>query len=462
MANAILAVIIGTLIIILETLRVRRLIYMDFLRLFSFAFVMVYVYVPVVMNGLGVEGDERSFWFSFIPYSDPTWSVPAQIVALMFYLSTRLGFELAKRAVMIKRLAITVEKAITRIPPGLWFLVALSLSTFSALSLILYVQRRGADILYLIEVSGQLRVGRNVAGVEDTSFTFLTLAMYSITSSFVILGLLQRELAKRRLAFALVLSCIFLLNVGITLVVLIMRAGRLHILNFLLVLLFVLTYKGSRMRRLVVVSGSFLLAILTTLTGKSLLGISHAAPVVSGWEGLFGDIARELAFPYLSLVHAVVSVNAADYRWFIDAPLAVLYVVGVPLSVILTGAPLELPLSVAKVNTVGILGTTALGEIPVDLVTCGYYSGGVVGVLMSALIFGAMLAFLEAAFPAKQGVMGVLRWAWIIFASTVGFLYADPVNVFRDGQYLIVPTMLVVVLGMLLPRFQRGEARHLG
>jgi hypothetical protein len=139
---------------------------------------------------------------------------------------------------------------------------------------------------------------------------------------------------------------------------------------------------------------------------------------------------------------------------FLDIPLAIIYMVGVPLYRVFAGIPpQDLPLSVAKVNTVSIIGTIGQGEIPVDLVTLGYFNAGVMGVIITAVFYGLLIGWMDLAFRAgRNSVIYTLRIAWIVFMATVGLIYADPVNVFRDGLYLILPTSIVIMLTLLAPR----------
>lgn len=245
------------------------------------------------------------------------------------------------------------------------------------------------------------------------------------------------------------------------LVILWMRAGRLHLLNFVIALgLIQLRQSKSQLLKLVLGLTGVGAIVALVLYGKYLLGVSGSIPDLSKGLDAWSLVALELAFPYLSLVNAMYSQPA--YRWFMDVPLAFVYTFGVPLYVLATGsAPQGLPVSVAKVNTFNILGTADLGEIPVDLVTFGFFSAGPLGVVVASLVFGFSVAFMERALPIQaSGVVGVLRIAWIIFLSTVGLLYADPVNVLRDGLYLIGPTFVTFLVAAFSGKAQgRGNRR---
>lgn len=442
--------ILGAYIIFSEFVRVPRLFYLDFLRAASAVFFLAYVFVPLSLYLLDVDSGERFYWVEWVDYRNAATAIPAQVTALISYLLIRFGFYVGYRASLVKKFASALANSIFAVPFRIWFWLATALSVLSVASLLMYSRRRGAGLEYLLLTAGQVRVGQYVPGIEEASFTFLTFSMIAIFASLIYLGLLQGSGGKRlrpgrlailRLAFGATLMLAF--------VVLWLRAGRLHLLNYLLVL----GLQGMRGRRLLLKAlgvVTVFLGVLLLYAGKYVLGVAQSIDAPMGIGSLVSFLALELAFPYLSLVNNL-STDVA-YRWFADFPLSVVYTVGVPFYVLIVGSsPGNLPASIAKVNTVSILGTANLGEIPVDLVSLGYLSAGVFGVAVVSVLFGGALAFLERAFPKTAlGVPGVLRTAWIMFSATVCVLYSDPVNVLRDGLYIVAPTIMVPVIDLVL------------
>lgn len=464
--NLIPAIFLGFAILFAEISRVRKLVYIDFLRGVSLSFFVIFVLVPIVIHGIGVEVDQRFYWLSWINYDEGSLSIPAQLTALIGYFSIRFGFTLGWRLSSAARLANKVAISLRRLPARVWLLLALGLALFSLVSLVLYSLRRGAGIMLLLQTAGQIRVGQYVAGIEEASFTFLTYAMQGITATFILLGLLKQSKPGRFWQWRfLLLVLIFSFTAVLSVIVLWMRAGRLHLLNFFLVIMLVmLVWFQSKwgLFRFAASVAVIALVVVITVFGKYLLGVAQSPYIPeAGFVGFVSLLSAELAFPYLSLINAIDI--SEPYRWFLDIPLAFVYVFGVPLYVLVTGSgPQDLPLSVAKVNTLNILGTTELGEIPVDLVTFGYLSFGISGVVIICFLFGVWISFIERVFPpGAGGVLEVLRVAWIVFISTVGVIYADPVNVLRDGLYVIMPTFVAVWLAVFSPQRKTSEVLEL-
>ncbi|MGB9899172.1 hypothetical protein, partial [Thermanaerothrix sp.] len=310
-----------------------------------------------------------------------------------------------------------------------------------------YVMRRGGSVSLMLQYSGQIRVNQLPSGVEETSFTFLTYAMLGITSALILVGLRQKSLF---------LSVLALLFIGESGLVLWMRAGRLHLINFVLVLCLIYFSKKPRWFQLVGVFMALGALWLIFYYGKYLTRVTFVLDTPNDLMGHLQLVASEMAFPYLSLANVIE--NGATWRLFMDIPLGLLYVFVNPAVRVFSGSPLDLVPSVAKVNTESLIGTAFWGEIPVDIVTFGYYNGGPIGVVVTCFLWGVLISWFERALP--EGVTGVtsaLRFAFIVFLSTVGTVYSDPVNVLRDGLYLVVPFLTLFGLMWLQPQRARGK-----
>lgn len=454
--------ILGAYIIFSELTRVPRLFYLDFLRGTSVVFFLVYVIVPMSIYLLDIDTHERFYWVEWVDYRDVAVATLAQALALSSYILIRFGFYVGYRVYLVKNLANAMASSIMAVPRRAWFWLAAGLGALSLGFLLMYSWRRGAGLGYLLITAGQVRVGQYVPGVEEASFTFLTFSMIGIFSSLVYLGLLHRIDGQRSGSWGLhFLRLAFGATLLLSLAVLWMRAGRLHLINYLLVLGLQGMRGKSLLPKILGVAGAFL-GLLLFYFGKYVLGVAQSFDSPQGLGDLVSLLSLEFSFPYLSLVNALS--GQVLYRYFIDIPIAVIYVIGVPFYVLITGSPpTDLPSSVAKANTIDILGTADLGEIPVDLVSFGYRSAGVFGVILVSFLFGGMLAFLERTFPKTAvGVPGVLRTAWIIFCATVCLLYADPVNVLRDGLYMLGPTLLAFGVALVLRSRRASVARKRG
>lgn len=457
--SIVIALIFAGYIIFGEYLRVRRLFYLDSLRMTSITFFLAYIYVPLLFFTGGVELNERFYWVDWIDYDDNALSSLALLIAVLGYVSIRAGFMLGKSSPLVRRIAALSAFYLRTYSFSAWLVVGVATIALSFILFMLYVMRRGSSVPALLQAAGQLRVGEYVPGIEDASFTFLTYATVGISGFFILLGLFSEckgasakrkgdRCGRRSLWFLGVLvATSFVLSV----VILWMRAGRLHLMNFfLVVLIFALGQIASKSGKFLVMVSAVAISGVIFAYGKVFFGVAEQVEV--SFLSIPSLVALEVSFPFLSLVSALHS--EIEYRWFIDVILSLVYFFVVPVCVIITGTPCgSLPVSVAKVNTLQILGTTDLGEIPVDLVTFGYFSGGVLGVVVTGMGFGFILAAFERLFSENRSAVSVVfRYAWMVFLSTVGLLYSDPVNVVRDGLYLWVPSLAVLTVGFLVAK----------
>jgi hypothetical protein len=128
-----------------------------------------------------------------------------------------------------------------------------------------------------------------------------------------------------------------------------------------------------------------------------------------------------------------------ELRWFYDLPLAVAYLV-----------PKRL-LGLSLDPNITVLSSTSLGAtagVPVDLVSFGYYSAGLVGAMVVVFGFGCILAIFEVLARRSQDRLGAtLRAAWLMFLP-FRLVYGDPVLYIIPGFWLIVTTGLVVLPGI--------------
>lgn len=444
--SVVLAIVICLLILLSELKRVKKVFYVDFLRAASISFLIIYGIAPFTIHTLGLPSSSRFFWMHWVNYNDPWASVPALLIAIIGYVSIRVGWTIGHGLPFVSASAGNIGRCLKRISNNLWLLIAITLLFVALISFLLYSARREADVLTLLRYGGALRTYQSVPGVAEASFTFLTYAMQGITASFILLGLAR--CAKKSVIYWAVLC----FSLALSLTVLVIRAGRLHLMNFGIVLaIIILQNRSSLLRSVGVVIGIGVIVVIP-IAGKYLLGVAPNWDKPQNLLEFLTLMAGETGFPYLSLINTLNSLT--DYRIFSDVPLAIIYTVGVPLYRVFAGIPpSDLPLSVAKVNTLSLIGTTAWGEIPVDLVTFGYFNAGVIGVVITAFLYGLLIKWMEQVFRAdRNSVIYNLRVAWIVFMATVGLVYADPVNVFRDGLYLIFPTFIVIMLSLLAPR----------
>ncbi|KWV50627.1 hypothetical protein AS156_01375 [Bradyrhizobium macuxiense] len=133
------------------------------------------------------------------------------------------------------------------------------------------------------------------------------------------------------------------------------------------------------------------------------------------------SLGLEFAFPIVNVLTTVQKVpGTVGYRWFADLVLPFLQLVPKRL------VPLRdhLPPKLVELNTRFQVGDVEWG-IPVDLVSFGWYSLGVVGVVLTSFGFGWVAKNLEGVLPSSTYGDWVFRFSWLVILAAL-VMYGDP------------------------------------
>ncbi|HHW02475.1 MAG TPA: oligosaccharide repeat unit polymerase [Thermoanaerobacterales bacterium] len=437
---------LGLIIIVFETWRWKKIKFIDFLRGFNIIYFIIYFLVPtyIILSDFIISSLPQSFtWIFSIKYKDPYWTFLASIIAIIGYVCTIISYYLG--FAIFKSIGDKINSQLNKVKNSDWLLLSIVILFLGSLSLELYILKRSAPIYELIKYAGLLRSGHKVAGINETSFTFLTFSSIVTFSSYIFLGLIfdNSSTFKKRLFYFFG----FGVSAVISLLMLILKAGRLHIINYLLVILLTLySSVKNRIFKVFFIVLSLLIIILIFLYGKYLLRIRFEEPSYNSLHNIISNVFVEFSFPYLSLINLIYSIpTKASYRYFLDLPIGILRIIMSLISKIL-GIKLDFPLTISQQNTLIILGTER-GGIPVDILGAGYFSASIFGVIFIMSCFGMVLAFFERIFNnIIHPVVKTLKIVWILYFSTMVVLYADPAILFWDGVYVLFPTMVFLII----------------
>ncbi len=269
--------------------------------------------------------------------------------------------------------------------------------------------------------------------------------LYAVRSRAHVLGLRRRW----TVTFVAFLAGSFL--------ILFHQAGRFTLAMFLLTFPLAKVVRVGRLRlRWVLVVGAITFVFL--LFGKQLFQATTSQDRLAERVERYGHESAQrrsvgdagFAFPSVVLANTSLEVpDVVEFRWFYDFPLAIEYLVPQRL------LGVEHPLTVSMINSTRF---PAFGAIPVDLVSFGFYSAWVPGVLVVLAAFGALLAHLERLLPAGPDPFDcVRRAAWIIFACS-RVMYGDPQLVQTGGLHLIAMEILLLSTRILAERRNHPRA----
>jgi len=441
-----LSVVLGLLIVGVEGLRPPPKGHIDFLRATSAVYFICFVVLPLYLqidHLQTLRGGEWS-WLLKRPFDDPAFAY-AIALALVGYGCIILGFYLGSGFRSGKRGG-QAENPGTRMvwrSPEL-VLVGGLLGLAGLICLVVYTKSIGG----LGPLILQAALFRSATPPVVTPFAFLkTLAPMVIAGTFLIHSVRARNRLEGQAPRYGVAFYTFLVA---SLLVLFHQAGRFPLAAFLLTFPLAQVIRTGRVRAAVVAGGSaVILAIL--LFGKQLFQAALTGTAVSDQWALVGQnvlapvrlLMVEFAFPVATLANATVEVPAViPFRWFFDVPLALVYLIPQRL----LGVVHDPTVSMVNTGRFAILG----GVVPVDLVSFGYFSAGILGVVMVLVAFGGVLAWLGRLLPAtKDPVDCVLRAAWILFVA-LRVMYGDPQLIWPGGLHLLIMAALLMAVRILV------------
>src|SRR5690606_27710246 len=177
-------------------------------------------------------------------------------------------------------------------------------------------------------------------------------------------------------------------------ITLVHRAARIPLLAFLLTVPLAGALRRRRFPVATAVAGGVLF-VAFVLFGKQVFGGGGAtAAIEARWDGFerstgfaLKSVLIEFAFPFASAGNIIETVPAVSpYRYFMDWVIAPLYLVPQRLTGV---AP---PPMVSAIHTEQMNGS---GTLPADIVTLGYFSLGLPGVLVTGVFFGLLLGLVD-------------------------------------------------------------------
>lgn len=270
-----------------------------------------------------------------------------------------------------------------------------------------------------------------------TKWSFLkNIAVLVIPSSyfFFALSYSKKSVISRRISQ--VFFCAFCLA---SLIILFHRSGRLQLAAYCIIFPMVKQIERKKISPFFLFIAVFCLFIFV-LFGKEIFhflivpdSISNKLAQFSSLMDLFINFFIEFTFPFVVLANTIENVpHIIGFRWFCDFPLGILH--------ILPSRLLDLQLS----DTVTMVNVAQLNApIPVDLISFGYYSLGVPGVIIICVLFGRLLRAFEILLPLNvHKIFVIFRCAWMIFFIFV-IMYAGPYNVIKSGLGLFVGTAIL-------------------
>lgn len=439
------AVILGLIIVVIEVVRPKNHRLMDFFGFLSLLYFLVFVVCPIMVDYYSHTGlaDSGFGWLKFHTL-EPISLVYGEIYALAGYLLLFFGYSGSGAIVSSicnglsrARTVSDIDTSRTYSQKSL-FICGTLLGLVGGASLLIYARELGGFI-ELIRLAGPMRSDNPPV---ITPYAFLKNISPLLLSSSFFYYALWKDFKKHHRTW---LYCsLFFVTFLLSLVQLFHMAGRLGFVSYLITFPLVsMMIRGHlKIRPLIFGLG---LAVFVILFGKQFAHIIIDPEAVSRKIVLLGSenfsvlvsILSEFAFPLASIANTVCFAVPYEvpYHLFVDFPLAIAYLI--PKRIFHVNLPETADsFNFAQFN----------GPMPIDLISFGYYSGGVIGVVLLLLLFGATLRMADRLFSGRnETIIEVFRVAWMLF---LGFriMYGGPVISLKIGFYLVIGTALLLLV----------------
>jgi len=440
----VVALLLGTIIVGHEYLRTEKRSQFDFLMGASTIYFVCYCIIPIYIQSL--EDTDLHFWnwIFRLSFSRGEYLL-ASLLTLIGYLSILAGYYATSYTRLNKRFRYQSEQKNSSlvIPRSIHVTLAIGFALIGLGSLAIYVNEIGG-LEVLVRAVGLFRNQKEAY----SNFGFLIkVAPFTSISSYLFWDLFATsKWGVHKTLYGLGFSLTFLSAVlglyGI--------GGRVQFVFYLFSFVLYASFRRGKIPLLHLLGGGSLFVIVM-LFGKELINLNVYVTddlIGDAWEEISTDpfaglrkILLEFVFPFVSLANVVQLVpNELGYRWFFDLPLGIAYLLPKPL------LGLTLPPTVSMVHEESINA-----PIPIDLLSFGYTSIGVMGPLLVSMLYGMVLSLADSYFPAQGNrTLVLLRAAWLLYLSQQ-VMYGNPQHAAVAGFPLIIGTFVIVFSGRHIP-----------
>ncbi|PZV19588.1 MAG: hypothetical protein DCF20_00835 [Pseudanabaena sp.] len=383
-------------IIFVEILRKKET-FVDFLSWFNVIFCLVY---PLPAFLLEADFDHQSIVLMYDTQTSYTTEIRTTIAIFLGYFCVVLGFYNNSAKRFGKFFIIQKNKN--------WKLILYSicLLSFAFLSIHLYSSEYGG-ILLAISQTNLIRAGAASTETEGTLLFFKQFIFTSFFSSYLLASIVFIGKMKQNRIAILV---IFILSVVISFVAVLLSSGRITLINYCLGFYLVSIICNGKINLKIIIPG-LLCIFLIIMYGKAFFFSLTAIP--NGFENVMDTFVKTLDNEsekttkgnhlYTFIINFVFPVHSLDASFkesynptfFVDLFYAFLSII--PSRILNAIAGIELPLSIADLNSVYVLKITPKPTtIPPGLLAYGIYSMSWPGLIIVSLVYGWIGRFLQS------------------------------------------------------------------
>lgn len=425
--SIVIALIIVIAIPVFEIIRKREGKF-DYLSLFNLIFILAFGVVPLYIY---LFPDKVTHWRVII-YSNITETsfFIGSLIALMFYVLMVIAYYFSSKLMFVIKTKKVSENIFTLTNNrNVLFKSGFLLFVIGGFSLLFYINLAGGLDAYINSGYSTRIQGQTIQHplVFVRNFTpFLSVA------SFIFYATIRHS--KGTAKFLNII--LFLLSFVGAILVAFHSGGRMNFFIYLTTFpLATLLYQNKiKIRTILLVTAFF---VFMVVYGRSFLNPEAELKINNPNDGIINSVIREFSFPFVNVGRSFDLFP--DYFNFRG---------GIP--DVLTAIAGLVPQRIVNFDflqreTVSQFNTSLYGpggEMPVDIVSFGYMSFGIVGVVMVALLFGTLLRWTENLFSYHKNLIGCIFSIALMINLAFRIMYGDPAlfvnSVFRYAVAMII------------------------
>lgn len=304
-----------------------------------------------------------------------------------------------------------------------------SFKKFKKFIVIIFIIGVIINIVYFLSIGGVYnaikyaelyRLGR---GPITSKIMFLKYLCPILLYSSIGIYMCYLEKKEKKWKFLFVISLIF------SILFLLHDAGRYIVLTYILGLfLYKYNIYGLTKKEKI---------LLSTLGILILYGDTFFSYILTGYmtyteTKVVEKIIREFAFPYYNISNAIARFDQfINQRFFIDIPLGFIYIL--PSKIF---GKIELLQPLTYLNSK--LYKFKSGNIPIDLISYGYYNMRVTGVIIISILYGFIAKKIDLLGKIKNNYFGNLIHYIIIIYFPFRIIYGDILMILQHGISIII------------------------
>jgi len=412
----------------------------DYLSLFNLIFILAFGVVPVYCYS---HLDEIKHWRVMI-YNNlmDTHFFIGSLIALLFYIVMVIAYYFSRKLSFISKTRKISEKIFSfEGKKTLLFKSALFLLMIGGFSFLIYISLAGGLREY-IRIGYSTRIqGQSIQHplVFVRNFTPLL-----CVASFIFYATIRSSKGTAKFINIILFVLSF---IGGTLVVFHSGGRMSFFVYFITFPLATLLYQNKIKIRSILIGGVFFIFMI--VYGRSFLNPEADLQAARQADSFANGIIREFSFRFVN-VGTMFDLFPKDYdfRWGIPDVLTAITGL-IPQRVInLDFLQRE---SASKFNTTLYIEG---GEMPVDIVSFGYMSLGLAGVIIVAILFGTLLRWTENLFSYRKNFVACMFASALMINLAFRVMYGDPV-LFMNSVFRYIIAIIVIIMFLKLEKLPR-------